>query len=403
MDKKQLMGKFSNLEKMMTDPFGMQFDRCWKKLVSNYGAAITNKVKQSFVKSMIRPVHEAINIKLRGVGAIEVAFDADFILDRMDFDSITEAVFHYHLFHTKDLSEYDRARKIKDNNYIQEVANTVAETIIARQNDRTLRSETHELSPEITSCREVCDWVVQLVINIATKNIRDCQGILEIFQNAVITAKGALKLLTEGHGRESFILWRNLHEQECILFVLVKHGEKAAQAYMKHERFAKLEFVEALDRAELDEEATTKAHGDIQQIEYEFEKIRTKFAVGRRDFINYGWLLKLDEFAKGYREKIYKLDFRRGLQTYAGQQDRQEAYSYACKFAHPTYHSMRVQKEGAYKSCIYSLILSISNIGNLFRAFLAAENLYQDEYKRLYLERLLSRLVDSYNILAARV
>ncbi|MCL2860949.1 MAG: DUF5677 domain-containing protein [Firmicutes bacterium] len=400
--------KIDDLEKFVKNPVILHFDRQWKKLIKQHGLD-ASRPKENFVRSMIKPVMFEINCQLNNSGQFEITLDTNFILDMANIESITEAIFYYHWFHTKRLSDNERAVTAKCNKYQQRLVYEVAMTIITRINDKKLKAVTSELSPEIVSCREICDLIFELMIKSVNSGTHPHEGIFEIFQNTILTAKSVLKLLSDGQGREAFILWRNLHEQESILLVMVCHLN-AVKAFMEHSKFVKLEFSHSRER--IKEESGGKLAiemlKEIDCLEEELTKRMKNHSITQRSaYINYGWLLEIDGFIKWLEElkeeKKSKLSFT-GLQQFAGfpnYETKRESYKYACKFIHPTFHTMRLDKKGTYQPCIYSLIPSIQNISKMFYNYFVKNNLFYDENLKLSMEQLMIRLEEDLRILIA--
>ena len=62
--------------------------------------------------------------------------------------------------------------------------------------------------------------------------------VVDILQKGFSMAKCIVDLLTNGFETEAFSTWRTLHENECILQVIVKYGQPVIDQYLKHLKFA---------------------------------------------------------------------------------------------------------------------------------------------------------------------
>jgi len=370
-EKNNINKNFATMDNMVKNFTDDVFERVWKKLVRNYGTDI-RLVKKNFVKSMIELVSKAVNFNLQQQDLRQLVFDHDFILCHATIENEIEAIFYYHLFYTKRLSENERANLAKDKNYQERLAYEVGQSIVFRINDHKIRQETSELSPEIVACRQVCNDMIRIIGEKAKKDIDSIAGVLEVFSNAATTAKSVLVLLSKGLTREALILWRNLHEQDCLLRILTQYGNDAAKPFMKHSHFMDIENSEV-------EDILIK---ELEQINKEY-----KIKVSRRDYINYGWLLYIADFKKDFVNKKYNLSFTGGLQKFAlrDSDERDKGwYAYASKFTHPTFYSIRILKADAFRSCITFLMLSISNISCIFNKLCEANNFFSDEKIKIH-------------------
>jgi len=397
MDMNEMQKKFAGMDKLAREFTSHEFERVWRKLSHNHGKDMS-LVKQNFVRNMIEPVNRAFNRHLIENGMTDLAFNNDFIMSKASIEAEIEAIFYYHLFYTRRLSEYDRAKLTKDEKYKQKLAYEVGMTIVSRINDIKHKSETSELSPEIVACREICDAILYIVASKSKKDVKSVAGVLEIYASIASTAKSILALLSKGMNREAFVLWRNLHEQECIIRIMTRFGDDAILPYMNHSFFADAENLQV--QSEIDR--------IMSNIKEDFKK-----GVGRRDFINYGWLINVPEFDKGYDEGKYKFSFTNGLQQFAydmsyfsSEEQRgktlkrsRDFYSYASKFTHPTFHATRLAKEDAFRPCIVCLYLSIAPIAFLFGKLAEANKFFPDEKFESYYEQMIVRLEEVNKIL----
>jgi len=389
----------------MKDPMDLHFELQWKKLVQQHGVD-TSRPKENFVRSMIHPVIHAMEQHLSNSGLFEIMQDPNFIVNTAPVSVITEAIFYYHLFHTKRLSDHERASLSKSRDYQQRLALEVGHNIVARINDSGIKSATNEMSPEICVSREVCDLMLNLIMDSVRADTHPQEGIFEIFHYAILTAKSSLRLLSAGQSREAFIVWRNLHEQECILLMLTTYGDVAVKAFMEHSKFMRLDFDNSPEkiRNEMDEKSAKKTLENVKNLEKELSNVLATWNITRSAFINYGWLLNINEFSSWFKKqrksKLSFIDMQQFI-NFPNYKTVREAYMYANKFTHPTFQTMRLDKQDTYQPCIYSLIPSLQNIVGMFYKYFEEKNIFSDEKSKFYMEQLINVLDDKFKILIA--
>jgi len=402
---KELEKKFDELERKAKNPDALAFDVQWRKLVRQYGDK-TSKVKQSFVKRMIPLVNREVHWQLWQANASDVSLDPEFVMGQAGIETLVDAVFQYHLFHSGDCNDAERARRINDKGYETQLVYEVAQTILSQINDMGKHAVTSDMSPEIVSCRELCDTSIHQIY-IVTKRDKSwpSAGIMEVFYSAFFAAKGVLKLLTAGLGREAFLLWRNVHEQECIVSILLQYGQPALKAFMEQAEFMKVEFDDSIERykKELGDKFTDENLKDVEHLQTVLECEIKKHGVGKRQYIDYGWLLEIEKFVEWRDVDKAKrgLTFS-SLQRFANfpnYDEKRDFYLYACKFTHPTFHAMRLNEYDLYKTCIFALYQSLQNIAHMFQVFCKTHDLFKDDKYKTALEQLYIRLGETYEIL----
>ena len=119
-------------------------------------------------------------------------------------------------------------------------------------------------------------------------------GIGNLFKKSMLTTKGVIGLLAAGNSCDAVILWRHLHELECVLIVLCTKGEDLFFRYIKHMEY-------------FDMENNPRAEELQQRLSEECKAFGVK---ERNAFINYGWL----EYVEGFREGFGK-EYRSTLRT----------------------------------------------------------------------------------------
>ncbi len=161
----------------------------------------------------------------------------------------------------------------------------------------------------------------------------------DLFETTFKQIDSVMKMISMGLYRDAFSAWRNIHESECIVKILVDNGDQVRFAYKKHlaynnfyrnkEEFSK----EELDEAFLMIKEEMKEH-DLKSKDM-------------KKFIEYGWLYSCPAFDVR-KDNTLKLNFRDGLERIAGlkyyEKDQGEEgeklttiYEFSSEIAHSSY------------------------------------------------------------------
>ena len=161
----------------------------------------------------------------------------------------------------------------------------------------------------------------------------------DLFETTFKQIDSVMKMISMGLYRDAFSAWRNIHESECIVKILVDNGDQVRFAYKKHlaynnfyrnkEEFSK----EELDEAFLMIKEEMKEH-DLKSKDM-------------KKFIEYGWLYACPAFDVK-KDNTLKLNFRDGLERIAGlkyyEKDQGEEgekltniYEFSSEIAHSSY------------------------------------------------------------------
>ena len=266
-------------------------------------------------------------------------------LDGARLDEIVSYIFYYHLFHTSHLPA-ELVRKLEsDEKYRSFMARDVAVYIVINEHLNVEKlSNTSVYSPEIAAYNMACSFSLYVLGSLRGED-RRMNGINNLFKKSMVTIKSVVNLLAAGNSCDAVILWRHLHELECVLIVLNNMGDELFFDYVRHMEYFDLENnpnAEAL-QARLSEEC--KAYGVKE----------------RNAFINYGWLLYVNGFREGLG-KEYRLNFKEGPQKIAGQSGRHAAYASASKILHPSAWVVAIRDDKFYKFTVFELYRSLVNI-----------------------------------------
>lgn len=221
--------------------------------------------------------------------------------------------------------------------------------------------------------------------------------IVDIMNKGFSMAKCIVGLLTEGFETEAFSTWRTLHENECILAVLVKYGQPVIERYIEHLRYA-VAFRGGMNKEETD--------ATFVKIKEGMKKASLKSKDMKR-FIEYGWLLAIDHVSEN---PDFKLNFRDGVERTAELRNYAKVYEMSSEIAHSSPLLIYSRKNYFYLITILNLYESFFRLEKVFgtlylntvskeeqNRYLAMRHLYFGELLAVYdLEKKrFSALVDS--------
>lgn len=196
--------------------------------------------------------------------------------------------------------------------------------------------------------------------------------IVDIMSKGFSIAKCVASLLEGGFETEAFSSWRTLHENECILQVLVKNGRPAIEAYLRHMKYAAafrgaLESTEATDEVFLEIKANMKAVG-----------LKSK---DMKRYIEYGWLLALPNIDD---PMAVKLNFRDGVQSFAGLANYSKVYEMSSEIAHSSPLLIYSRKNYVFHIALLNLYESFFRLEKIFTSIYMST--ISDEEKQRYVQ-----------------
>ena len=275
-------------------------------------------------------------------------------LDGARLDEIVSYIFYYHLFYTSRLPAEVVAKVEADEKYRSLLVRDVAVYIVINEHlNVEKRSNTSEYSPEIAAYNMACSFSL-FVLGSFKGEDRRMNGMNNLFKKSMVTIKSVINLLAAGNSCDAVILWRHLHELECVLIVLGTKGEDLFFRYVQHMEY-------------FDMESSPRAEQLQQRLSEECKAFGVK---ERNAFVNYGWLLHIPEFREGMG-KEYRLNFKDGLQKIAGQSARHAAYASASKILHPSAWVVAIRDDKFYKFTVFELFRSLTNIAGQIKEYAA--------------------------------
>lgn len=161
----------------------------------------------------------------------------------------------------------------------------------------------------------------------------------DLFETTFKQIDSVMKMVTMGLYRDAFSAWRNIHESECIVKILVDNGDQVRYAYKKHLAYNNF----YRNKEEFSQEELDEAFSMIKE-EMKENGLKSK---DMKKFIEYGWLYACPAFDVK-KDNTLKLNFRDGLERIAGlkyyEKDKGEEgeklttiYEFSSEIAHSSY------------------------------------------------------------------
>ncbi len=263
----------------------------------------------------------------------------------------------YHYAFTGGMDEKTRIAATHDESYRARLVADVAESIFILENIKTSAKRIiNEYNPVYCRFNILLDYLLTVGLkgNAACKE-RTSKAVYKLFETAFLKLKGIMMLAAKGLEKEAIVVWRSLHELECVISVLCKYGKNTIEEFETFDRFSDPEHMDEKTRADYDEK--TKAFG-----------INLKNANEVDHFENYGWLGAVPDL----QLTKWNLNFRY-LEDLAGLSDKYKEYQVACDASHMNAKILKWDKrrvlEFAVKRCFNSNLLLV----NKFTEFLSAD------------------------------
>ncbi len=210
--------------------------------------------------------------------------------------------------------------------------------------------------------------------------------IVDIMNKGFSMAKCIVNLLTEGFETEGFSTWRTLHENECILAILVKYGQPVIEKYLAHLRYA------VAFRGGLNKEETDATFVKIKEGMKEAD-LKSK---DMKRYIEYGWLLAIPGVANNVE---FKLNFRDGVERIAELRQYAKVYEMSSEIAHSSPLLIYSRKNYFYLITILNLYESFFRLEKVFSSLYLSTVKKEEQERYLAMRNLyFGELLAAYNL-----
>jgi len=245
------------------------------------------------------------------------------------------------------------------------------------------QSFSNRFLPEISTISLYLNFILG-ILSRYERNNPERTLIVDLLQKSFSLAHCITLLLNDGFESEAFCTWRTLHENECILQILIRHGAPVVERYLRHMRYG-MAFHRALPKEETD---SLFEEIKAQMREHDLKSKDTK------RFIEYGWLYAvpgIDALPE------FKLNFRDGVERCAGLSEYSKVYMMASEVAHSSPVLIYSRKTYFYLITILNLHESFFRLEKIFSSlylstvpkedqerYVAMRNLYYGELMSVY-------------------
>jgi len=259
-----------------------------------------------------------------------------------------------HIFYLFTHSDKKEADLVKDPGYQQFLASVSLDKYFTNEH-LSYRSGSFvtRFAPEISTMNLYLNFILGMLSRYKQGDPKETL-VVDILQKGFSMAKCIVDLLTNGFETEAFSTWRTLHENECILQVIVKYGQGVIDEYLKHLKYA-LAFRGALGS----KEETDKT---FEEIKVGMRAVDLKSKDMKR-YIEYGWLLGVPNVMQ---MEGFKFNFRDGVERCAGLRDYSKVYEMSSEIAHSSPLLIYSRKNYFYLITMLNLYESFFRLEKIF-------------------------------------
>ncbi len=265
---------------------------------------------------------------------------------------------------------------LNDDNFFSFIASIVCDKYLTNE-QLNYKSEAflNKFNPQISTL----SLYLNFCLNILNKNLQFDKYnrlIKDMLRNSFSLAQCIENLLINGFDVEAFSTWRTMHENECIIYCLLKNGAQMVESYLKHIEYSLAYRGQIEDKNKVDE------------IFVEIKANMKKYDLKSKDmkkFIEYGYLFE----AKGLTfNEDFKLNFRDGVEKVAGLSNYSKTYELSSEIAHSSPFLIYSNRQYYF---------SITMI-NLYETFFRLEEVFYELFKKTSSEEEVARYNQLRNV-----
>ena len=277
-----------------------------------------------------------------------------------------------HAFYLTTHNDRPESQLVEDEDYISFLASVALDKYctnehLAFQNGKL----TSRYSPFMSTIELYLNFILGMLSRYKKNDPRQTL-IVDIMNKGFSIAKCVASLLEGGFETEAFSSWRTLHENECILQVLVKNGQPAIEAYLRHMKYAAA-FRGALESKEATDEVFVEIKANMKEMGLKSKDMKR--------YIEYGWLFALPN--SGDPADI-KLNFRDGVQTFAGLSNYSKVYEMSSEIAHSSPLLIYSRKNYVFHIALLNLYESFFRLEKIFTSIYMSN--ISDEERARYVQ-----------------
>lgn len=272
----------------------------------------------------------------------------------LNYLSLTLYIANEHVFYLAAHPEMKEEDLIKREDYLNLIASVALDKYYTNEHLAFKNgSFASRYLPVVSTITLFLNFILGVLQRVAKSN-PDKTLITDIMRKGFSMAKCITLLLTEGFETEAFSTWRTMHENECIVQVLVKYGKPVMDRYLVHLKYA-LAFRGAIPS----KEETDNIFVDIKR-EMKEHDLKSK---DMKRFIEYGWLLAIPDDQK---PEDLRLNFRDGVEKAANLKEYSRVYEMSSEIAHSSPLLIYSRKNYFYLITLLNLYESFFRLEKIF-------------------------------------
>lgn len=278
------------------------------KLRAEYGGFT---FPRSFIAEMFVKVLNQYRVRLQSSGINPLLYG-------VPAPDIVKYICGYHYAYSYNTDDTGRIAMTRDPAYRERMAADVTESIFILENIKTSAKRIiNEYNPVYCRFNILLDYLLAVGLKgNAACTVRTEKPLYKLFETAFLKLKGIMMLVSKGLEKEAIVVWRSLHELECVIAVLCKYGNDVIEEFETFDRFSDPEKMDEKTRADYDEKTTKFG-------------INLKNANEVDHFENYGWMGAVPDM----QLTKWNLNFR-FLEDLAGLSEKYKEYQIACDASH---------------------------------------------------------------------
>ena len=276
-----------------------------------------------------------------------------------------------HTFYLSSHPDKKQEDLVKDEDYISFLASVALDKYCTNEH---LAYQMGKLTSRFSPFMSTIDLYLNFILGMLSrykKNDPKQTLIVDVMTKGFQMAKCVASLLEGGFETEAFATWRTLHENECILGVLIKSGQPAIESYLRHMKYAAA-FRGALESKEATDAVFVEIKGEMKKFDLKSKDMKR--------FIEYGWLYAVS-VPEG--EEI-KLNFRDGVEKLAGLPNYAKVYEMSSEIAHSSPLLIYSRKDYIFHVALLNLYESFFRLEKIFTSIYMST--IQDEERQRYVK-----------------
>jgi hypothetical protein len=290
-----------------------------------------------------------------------------------------------HIFYLYTHADKKEADLVKDPGYQQFLASVSLDKYFTNEHLAFhMGSFASRYNPSISTMNLYLNFILGMLSRYKNNDPKETL-IVDIMNKGFQMAKCVSSLLENGFETEAFSTWRTLHENECILQVIVKYGQPVIESYLKHMKYG-MAFRGSLPTKEETDATFVEIKEGMHAVDLKSKDMKR--------FIEYGWLLGVPNVMQ---IEGFKFNFRDGVERVAGLSTYSKVYEMSSEIAHSSPLLIYSRKNYFYLITILNLYESFFRLEKIFSSlymstvakeeqerYLKMRNLYYGELLAIY-------------------